>query len=68
MLVLWRVLLVGEVDEELGISLDGEVLPAERRHGPETGEQALEFRDVVGGLLALLETELYHVVELFLGG
>ena len=68
MLVLRCVLFVGEVDEELGIALDGEALHPQRRRGPETGKQALEFQDVVGDLLALLETELYRIVEHVLGG
>ena len=68
MLVLGCVLLVGEVNKELRITLDGEALRPQRRRGPETGEQALEFCDVVGDLLALLEAELYRVAELVLGG
>ena len=34
----------------------------------EAGDQAFVLRDVVGDLLALLETELHGVVELVLGG
>ena len=45
--VLWRVALVGEVDEELGVSLDEQVLDAECDCGPVAGEEALIFSDVV---------------------
>ena len=67
-LVLRLVFLVGEVDEKLRVTLDGEALHSQRGRDPESSEQAFELCDVVGDLLALLEAELHCVVELVLGG
>ena len=53
--VLGLVALVGEVDEELGIALDGYALDPQGDRGPEPGEEALIFSDVVGDLVVMLE-------------
>ena len=57
--VLWRVALVGEVDEELGVSLDEQVLDAERDCGPENGEEA--FSNLVGDLVLVVEAPVGEV-------
>ena len=67
MLVLKLVFLVGEVDKELRIALDGEMLDPEGHRDPEASDQALLFRDVVGDLLTMLKTELHNIVKLDLG-
>ena len=67
-LVLWLVYFVGEVDEELGVTLDGEAPHSQSFPSLEFGDQAFVLRNVVGDLLALLEVELQGVVELFMGG
>ena len=54
-LVLGCVFFVGEVDEELGIALDGEAFHPQHRPGPKAGEQAFILCDVVGDLFALLK-------------
>ena len=68
MLVLWLVYFVGEVDEELRVALDGETLHPQGCRSFQAGYQAFILCDVVGDLLALLEVELYRVVELVHGG
>ena len=68
MFVLRRVLLVGEIDKKLRIAFDGEALYPQRGRGPEPGEQAIKFCDVVGDLLATLKAELYCIAKLVLGG
>ena len=68
MLVLRRVLLVGEVDEKLRVALDGETLEPQSCCTLEAVDQALLFCDVVGYLLTPLEAELHGVIELVLGG
>jgi hypothetical protein len=65
-LVLWFVFLVGEVDEKLGVTLDGETLDPQGGRGPEADNQALVFCDVVGDLPAMLEAKLHGGVELVL--
>ena len=67
-LVLRLVHLVGEVDEELLITLDVEVLHPQCCCSFQARYEALVFCYVVGDLLALLETELYDIVELVLSG
>ena len=68
MLILRLIYLVGEVDEELRVAPDGEALHPQGHRNLEAGDEALVFRYVVGDLLALLEPELYGVVELVLSG
>ena len=64
MIVLGLVALVGEVDEELGITLDDYALDPESNCSSEPGEEAFVFSDVVGDLVLRLEAELHGVVEL----
>ena len=68
MLVHRLVQFVGEVDEELRVAPDGEALHPQGRCGLEASDEAFVFRDVVGDLLALLESEMHGVVELVLSG
>ena len=63
MLVPWFVHLVGEVDEELRVTLEGETPHPQGCAGLEAGDQSLIFRDVVGDLLTPLEVELHNVVR-----
>ena len=59
---------VGEVDEEVGVALDGEALYSQCGRSLKPGEQAFEFCDVVGDLLASLKAELHYIIKLVLGG
>jgi hypothetical protein len=54
-LVLGCVRLVREVDEELGVALDGEAPHPQHRRSLEASNQALIFYDVVGDLFTILE-------------
>ena len=63
-LVLGRVVFVGEVHDELRISLDDDALNPQGGGGSEPCEEAFVLRYVVGDLVALLEAELYGVEEL----
>ena len=67
-LVLRLVHLVGEVDEELRVALDGEALHPQGHCGLEASYEAFVLCYVVGDLLALLEAELHGIVELVLSG
>ena len=62
------VYLVGEVDEELRVTPDGEALHPQSCRSFQASYEALVFFDVVGDLLALLKLELHDVVELVLSG
>ena len=61
-LVLGFVALVGEVDEELQISLDEDALDAQSIGGLEASDEALVLSDEA--LVVMLEAELYGVVQL----
>ena len=67
-LVLWLIYFVGEVIEELEVTLDGETPHPQGHRSPEASYEALVLCYVIGDLLALLEAELHGVVELVLGG
>ena len=67
-LILWLVHLVGEVDEELRVSLDGEAFHPQGHRNLEAGDETLVLCDVVGDLLAPLESELHGVVKFVLSG
>ena len=60
-LVLWLVHFVGEVDEELRITLDGEALHPQGDSSFQACYQAFVFCYVVGNLFSMLETELHGV-------
>ena len=60
-LVPWFVHLVGEVDEELRVTLDGEALHPQGCGGLEASDQPLVLCDAVGDLLTPLEEELHGV-------
>ena len=68
MLVLRLVYLVGEVDEELRVALNGKAFHPQSCRGLQASYEAFVFCDVVGDLLALLKAELHSVVELVLRG
>ena len=68
MLVLWLIYLVGEVDEELSVALDGEALHPQGHRSLEASYEAFVLCYVVGDLLALLEVEMHGVVKLVLSG
>ena len=67
-LVHWLVHLVGEVDEELRVSLDGEALHPQGHRRFEAGDETIILCDVVGDLFAPLEAELHYIVKLVLSG
>ena len=66
MLVLRLVYLVGEVDEELRVTPNGEALHPQSCRSLQASYEAFVFCDVVGDLLALLKAELHGVVEIIL--
>ena len=68
MLILWLVQLVGEVDEELRVSLDGEAFQPQGHFNLEASDETLVLYDVVGDLLAPLEAELHGIVKFVLSG
>ena len=55
LLVLWLVRFVGEVDEELGVTSDGEAPHSQHRRSLEAGDQALILSDVIGDLPSMLK-------------
>ena len=66
-LIPWLVYFVGEVEEELRITLDGEALHPQGDCGFQACYQAFIFCYVVGDLFSVLEAELYGIVEFVLG-
>src|SRR3954466_4738791 len=67
-LIFRLVYLVGEIDKELRIALDGEALHPQGSCGLQARYQTFILRYVVGDLFTLLEIELYSVVKLVLSG
>ena len=67
-LILWLIHLVGDIDKELRIALDGEAFHPQGSCGLQARYYTFILRYVVADLFTLLETELYSVVELVLSG